>query len=245
MKFILLILVFSVTACTSTSETRKDLNEIYQGAGVEQYFLSDLPEWANFTTLGSCHRSGTIRFFNFKNLSASYALDYEQALQLQYMYNRGLQKASFEQEKKVFNSEDESFIFYNSYEQIIGGGREFVLPKYRRVHVVWIDEAIDNKNTMARLKKLLESPAMEAGHPVLLSMCLSYDKLERFVQKNGFDTYGVKFISMEMFTPYNRNFEMNTFFDIDLEQVMTGKEVHFFAPYIPVQYQSKNNIRKY
>lgn len=241
----LIFLLLLVVGCTSTSATRKDLDEIYQGAGVEHYFLSLVPEWANFTTLGGCHRSGSVYFLNFKNLHASYALDYEQALQLQYMYNLGVQRAQYELGKTVLNNEDESFIFYNSYEQMIGGGREFVVPNFPRVHVVWIDDAINNPAVLERLKKLMNSSIMEAGHPVLMSMCLSHEKMEKFVSRHGFDAFGAKFISMEMFTPYNQNFEMNTYFDIDLEKVMPGKEVYFFAPDIPSQYQDKKNIRKY
>ena len=241
----ILLLLLLTAACGSTSESRKNLNEVYQGAGVEQYFLSELPDWANFTTLASCHRDRNIRFLNFQNLHASYALDYEQSVQLQYMVNRGLQRTSFESGKKVFNNEDESFIFYKSYEQIIGGSREFIQPQYERVHVIWVDDAIKNSEGLNRVKQLMESSQMEKGHPVFFSMCLSYNKLESFIIENGFQSYGVKFISMEMLSPYASDLQLLTYFDLSLENLMPNKNVYFFVPFIPEQYKNKKNIIKY
>lgn len=240
-----LIFLLLLGACAGTSEVRKNLEEVYQSGGVEQYFLPELPDWANFSTLGDCKRTSSVQFLDFPNLSSSYQLNYEQAVQLQYFYNRNAQKMREELGKDIFTAEDQSYLFYNSYEQIIGGSREFIVPTYHRIHVIWIDHALRDKNVMGRLKVLLESNQMNLGHPVLLSMCLSAMDLENFIQRNRLDSYGVKYISMEMFTHYNSQFSPMNYFGLEFNQLMPNKEVHIFVPTVPTQFNHLPNLKKY
>lgn len=240
----LLALIILLTSCAG-SNVRKNLDEIYQGAGVEQYFLPDLPGWANFSTLGGCHRSDAVRYLDFQNVGRSYAMDYEQIIQLQFLYNRQMQAMMAETGKKLLNSEDESFLFYNSYEQIIGGGRDFVIPTYERVHVVWIDPALADKAVEKRLQNFMESKIMELGHPVFMSFCLSFEELEKYIQKNNYNRYGVKALSMEMMSNYGSDFQLRSYESVELSKLMPGKKIYFFAPNIPEQFSKIPNTKSY
>jgi len=238
--FLMLILVcLGAISCASDDNgiLRQDLDQAYIGAGAEQYFLAGVPNWANFSSIGQCKRSEPVRYVNFENLSKSFALSYEQMIQLQFMLNKKFSSYKFSTGRKEIFLKDEHFIFYNVQEQIAGGAREFNVPKFNRIHLIWIDELVKSKIGKAKLKKLMHSSVMEQGHPIFVSTCLSLIELEQFISKNGYTAMGTKGISHEMFTPYNSELKINYEFSIDFSLLLPNKELHLFAPSFPKEFK--------
>ena len=215
------------------------------GAGTEQYHLADLPAWANFSTLASCHRKFPIRYLNFESLHKSYSMNYEQLIQFQYALNRKFQSYKQSTGKEGLFLKDESYIFYNAYEQIVGGGRDFIPPKYHRIHLIWIDPALGDSQAQLRLKKLMQSSKMEQGHPVFVSTCLSALELEEYIVKHDYQKMGVKGISQEMFAPFNTKGDLIGEFRLHFDLLLPNKHLVLFANWLPKEFIGIEQYEKF
>lgn len=238
-----------LVGCASSDDAslKQDLDQVYIGSGIERYALADLPEWANFSSVSSCHHSGPIRYLNFETMYKSYSMEYEQLIQFQHMLNRRFTSYKLSTGRKTIFLKDESYIMHNVHQQIIGGGRDFIVPKFRRIHLIWIDSALSNIQEQKKLKKLMYSAQMEKGHPIFVSACLSSVELEKFISKHGYEKLGVKIISEDMFSPYNDKFKIINEFALDFSLLMPGKELYYFGPFLPKEFKGikKNRIFKY
>ena len=87
---IISVLLFIIYGCSTNngSNSKLDLDQVYIGAGMEKYYLADLPGWANFSSSGKCQRSEPIRFINFESMYKSYSFTYEELIQFQFMLNK-------------------------------------------------------------------------------------------------------------------------------------------------------------
>ena len=155
-KLILIFIIFS-TSCSHDGLKRRNLDEYFIGTGVVKYFLPDLPTWANFSVSGQCHRQENNRYFNYKKLRTSFAMGYEEAVQLQLMYNNEVNNIKIDSNIEVIPFREEERIFYATNDKIQAGIRTFKAPIYKKINVVWIDRAIENKSLQLRLKKLMDS----------------------------------------------------------------------------------------
>jgi hypothetical protein len=230
MKY-LFVLSFIMLSCATTEEGmfKQDLDQVYIGSGIEKYYLSDLPDWSNFSSEAKCNRTTPIRYLNFKDMHASYSLDYEQLIQYQLMLNRRFADYKKSTGRKTVFLKDESFLTFNVHQQIIGGGRDFILPKFNRIHLVWIDFALKSKAELKKLTTLMRSQKMLRGHPVFVSMCLSANEMDDFITKNKFSESGVKGISQSMFTPYNTDFSLDYNYSLDVNKLFKDKAVYLYS----------------
>lgn len=248
MRLVILSLILLV-GCTTSSETnlKQDLDQVYIGSGVERYFLSDVPAWANFSTVASCSRSDSVKFLNFENMYKSYSMDYEQLVQFQHMLNRKFASYKLSTGRKSIFLKDEAYIMHNVHQQVIGGGRDFIVPKFKRIHLVWIDYALKGEVGLKKLKKIMYSSQMEKGHPIFVSTCLSAIEIEQFINKNNFSKFGVKIISQDMFTPYNEKFKIINEFALNFSLLMPNKDLHFFGEFLPKEFKgiSAKKVYKY
>lgn len=241
--------LFLLVGCTTSSEKhlKQDLDQVYISSGVEKYYLSDMPHWSNFSTVASCSRTEPIRFLNFKNMYKSYSMDYEQLIQFQHMLNNKFSSYKHSTGRKTIFLKDESYIMHNVHQQIIGGGRDFIVPNFKRVHLIWIDNAIKSLTAQKRLKKLMYSAVMEKGHPVFISTCLSVIEIEKFINKIELTKFGAKIISQDMFSPYNDHFKIINEFALDFSKLMPNKNLYYFGLYLPKEFKGlkKNKVFKY
>jgi hypothetical protein len=221
------------------------MEQVYMGGGTEQHYLADLPAWANFSAIGSCRRIEPVRFLNFQTLHKSYSMSYEQLVQFQYMLNRKFQSFKKSTGKKQLFLKDESYIFYNVYEQIIGGGKDFIVPKFNRVHLVWIDDALSDKDVAKKLHKLMKTAKMEEGHPVFVSSCLSAIELEKFIVKHGYEKMGVKAISQEMFAPFDHKNNLIGEYRLHFDLLMPGKDLVLFGNAFPKEFKGVSQYKKF
>lgn len=226
------LLVIILTGCPSSPIQKRDvsdMNSVSMGNKFEKYFLPDLPSWANFSTVGKCQRKHQIRYLDFKQLSRSYSLNYEQSIQFQLMVNKKF--LSFTQSTgKGIRLKDESYIFYNSYNQVKGGAKEFKSPNYNRIHVIWIDPILNDNGKIRALRNKLNSSAMESGYPMFMSMCLADYELEAFIEDNKFKDFSVMKISQELFNLYDTDMNKNYSYQIYLDKLLENKEIYLFTP---------------
>ena len=73
-KIIGLIMFVILSSCTSGLKSR-DIEQYYTSSGIEKYFLSDIPEWANFSQSAGCFRTKGIRYFDVNALMKSYSMN--------------------------------------------------------------------------------------------------------------------------------------------------------------------------
>lgn len=248
MRLVILLLYFAI-GCSTTQEKglKQNLDQVYIGSGVERLYLSDLPAWANISTIGSCRRKEPVRYLNFENMYKSYSMNYESLIQFQYMLNRKFVSYKLSTGRPTIFLKDESFIMHNVHEQIIGGGRDFITPKFNRIHLIWIDQAVNNSKKLKKLKSVMYSAKMEKGHPIFVSTCMSSIEVEKFISLNGFTKFGVKIISQEMFTPYGADLKLAGNFTLNFSLLMPGKDLHFFGEYLPKEFFGikDKNVYKY
>lgn len=227
-------LIFAVScASTNSNIESRDLEQIYRGAGVERYFLSDLPDWANFSASAGCKREGVVRYLNFKTINDSYSLGYEELVHLQHMLNKRFDSVRSESENQLY-LKDEAFIYYNVYEQVAGGGREFLLPQFSSISLIWVDPFYGN---LQKVDQLLESEAVGKGHPVIVSSCMKARALEVLAEERGWDRFGVKLISQEMFSPFSTELGLGHDYTLDFSSFLPNKELRLFSPYIPAHFK--------
>ena len=124
----------------------------------------------------------------------------------------------------------------------------FIPPKFNRVHLIWIDQAFQNKLELKKLKKLMKSPEMDKGHPVFVSLCLSKEQLEKFYEVNNFSE-GIKLISYEFFSPYSERGKLRPFQGLNFNKLFVNKKskLYLYQPSrrIPIEFNGKFKLKVY
>lgn len=175
----------------------RDVEQFYTSTGVEKYFLSDIPEWANFSQSAGCFRSKGIRYFDLNALMKSYSLKYAEAIQIQATFNE-----EFLVIKKrpgiVTTMKDEEVLFFKASDRVNSKINFFDAPTFKQIHLIWLDEALIGKKAEDRLRNFLSSSTQDNGYPVLVSACLTRNEIEE-----KFPNLSIKTISAEMFSIYD------------------------------------------
>jgi len=250
LKYILLTLIILLSSCSSKSlknYERRNVEEYYDGIGVVQYFLAELPSWANFSSAGSCHRSLPIRYLHLQNIRNSFSLSYEEAIQFQLMFNELSNQLKTKASAKYIPFKDEEKIFYTVLDKIKAGIRNFVRPKYKVVNLLWLDSALESKKELRKVQALVKSQKFSKGHPVFVSLCLSQVELKNFVRKNGLHLDGAKFLTYEMLNPYNKDSILEPVPMVEINRIFSKKQrINFFLPKEqPSEFKGKFNIHKF
>ncbi len=226
MKIILVTFLFILTSCggqelSDSALKRRSLKEYYISSGEVNYFLPELPSWANYSSAGKCYLDKSVRYLNFEKLRRSLLLSYEEAMQMQLMFNYELQKAGEKKHIETVDFKSEENIFYDVTQKIQQKIRTFNTPSYSRLNVIWIDPFLGEKGA---LKKILDLKEMSLGHPILLSMCLSQRGLENYLKGIKMNNKNIRLISSEAFTPYDQNNEINYQLNINLDDLFNIKK---------------------
>lgn len=151
-------------------------------------------------------------------------------IHLQHMFNRKLYAYRTSSSTVEIPLKDESYVFYNVYQQVLGGRFEFIPPKFSEVSLIWIDHLIAKKSD---LKKLFQHNSILQGHPILLSFCLNSYELENMAKNLGVDDLGLKYLGADMMSVFNANMDSVFQFSLDIQQFLEGKVITLFAPYKP------------
>ncbi|MFT6546407.1 MAG: hypothetical protein ACJAT2_003754, partial [Bacteriovoracaceae bacterium] len=234
LKFLLIGLLFLLGCSTTDADKqlkRRNLDEYFSGSGVVKYFLSDLPNWANFSQTASCQRTISPRYLNINTLISSYSYKYEEAVQLQYMYNVEMNKLKKRTESEYLPFSDEEKLFFTLSDKIQADIRTFRAPTFKRVNLIWIDPLLKNKNGYERLMGLLNGEAMEKGHPVLISLCMNHFEFEDYLSKRGLLNRNIRYIPYEMFSAFSVKGEQEPIFQLHINEFFKNDQRLFL--YIP------------
>lgn len=247
--WVLLFLFCFFSACSQLVADkdfkRVDMNEFYQDSGSNRYFLPVLPRWANFSEAGSCQRSRSLTYLDFDALKKGQYLSYEQFLQLQYLFNLNRDERIQTTKVKALPPKEEEKIFFEALEKIQSSFFPFIKPKFHRLHLIWLDPALNDAKKLKELKKLLESEKMLAGQPVFISLCLAKVEMENFLEKNELNNARVRLIPMELFSIFNTEGARGSHYLLNINSLFdTKQELHLFllgAPR-PSEFEGKFEI---
>ena len=232
----LLLLIFISVSCAEVdlkskkldkTLKRRNLHEYNVSIGLANYFLPELPSWANFSMSGQCHRDSSVKYVDMNKLRRSYDLTYEHAIHIQLMFNYELNKLRANKYVTKVTFEQEEKLFYNVSQKVQENIKAFKVPRFKRVHLIWIDPLIET----GRLKTVLNSTEMELGHPVFLSLCLSRLVMEKKLIELGLNGKNIRLISSELLSPYDDGNRQNYEYNLYINNLFSNdKELYFYVP---------------
>lgn len=182
-------LLFFLVACSGAPNTI-DLGPMpYQSGGTEQFFLPELPTWANGSLSAQCARTFSVRFLDHGPLEKIHALTFVQRVELQTQFNRKW-KERYAAGSASLTPQEEAVLFLEALEQVKGGLKDLRFPTNLPLHIVWWDNIQNEKYTKAWLQNLGNQ-----GNPVVLvSLCTDVVGIEAWIAANGLEEYS--FFSM-------------------------------------------------
>ena len=125
---------------------------------------------------------------------------------------------------------------------------EFKAPTYKRINLVWIDMLKGDLKKIQDLKKLMNSDSMNSGHPVFVSLCMSDDEIENFIEINGFSDMSIRIIPQEMFSIFDENGNMLTHYYLNFNKLFKKEqELYFYLPIkkLPIEFKGNFKIQNY
>lgn len=211
-----LVLLATLTSCGSQAvKTNIDNTAGYRTSGLEQFFLPELPQWANFSSEGRCYKSSSFMYLNFLKLKEAYQLDYHQMVELQAQYNEKLENYFRSTAMRFLKPMEEASFFSNTLEQVRGGVRSLKLPEVKEVEVIWL-EAL----SIVELKKLAKSERFNERLPILFSSCHSKQSLTQLLSSEEIEDLGTYSITAEWLSPYSSEGELKAGLHIELSKLL-------------------------
>lgn len=231
--FLLLISLLLLSSCADTSSQglkSRTIEDFYNPTGVEKYFLTDVPAWANFDQKAGCYRSSNIRYFDLDALMKSYGLTYNKALQTQATFNEEYSQFKESDKKRVTTLKEEELLFYKVSEKVSSKIIFFDPPTFKRINIVWLDEVVGDAKKEKKLKNFLNSKTMDEGAPVLISFCMTREEVEK-----RYPDFNAKMITAELFSVFDSTGNKTPGFKIELDQFFSPSQKLYF-------YSQKNSV---
>lgn len=230
MKYLSFLALLGLISC-STPEVRQDPSQPYRTSGLEQYFLPELPAWANQSPSGQCFKKHSFQYFDFAKLSGVYELKYPELVELQAQYNEKLESYFRSTAVRFVKPVEEAAFFANALENVRGGVKSFKLPPGAlKVDVIWLDRYIA-LNQVAELKKMNEMGRFDERLPILFSSCLSKQDLNQWIIENGLDDVGFHSLTAEWLTPYGSDMNLKPGLHIEVKKMLDPNvQVRFVSP---------------
>lgn len=233
MKLFLLFISFNLlfSSCSSPGFESRSLKQYFVSSGVTRYFLPDVPDWANFSESASCHRKQQVRYFDMKNLRESFSLNYPQSVHFQNMFNVYRYELLESSSLDSLPPKEEEKVFYTVSEKVQSNLYHMAMPKFQRVHLIWIDPLTKDLKGTTKLKRKLNSEEMMQGHPVFISLCMSYHEMNNFLVHHHLTNFNIKLISYEFFSLYDENKEMETFMGLNIRSLFQeSQKLYLYLP---------------
>ena len=222
----LLPLIF--VACATNEDKnfeRVDVKKYYRPSGMIKYFLPDAPNWKNTSYEANCTRSGVHKSLHIENVMGSFGLSYEQAIQMQYLYNVKHRSAVLKKNGSPSLKEEEA-LFFEALDKIKAGQKVFQKPVFKRVNLVWVDGLLEKNGK--ELKQLMNRNSFMQGRPLLISMCLNRAQLINKLKAAKVPYEGSRFITYEMFSFFKSSGEKGAREILDLTQFLSSKQRIYF-----------------
>ncbi|MGE3611105.1 MAG: hypothetical protein AB7I27_16055 [Bacteriovoracaceae bacterium] len=220
MRYLNFLVLLILISCSSTGERHSiDESAAYRTSGVEQFFLPELPAWANSSTSGQCFKTDSLHYLDYSKLFGNYQLKYSEMAELQAQFNEKLEIYFRSASSKFLRPVEEASFFSNALEQVRGGVRLLKLPSVSEVDIVWIDPYI-SQNRIKELKDMAHSSRFDERLPILFSVCLSRHRMNEWIIANDLHEVGFYVISAEWLSPYNAKAELAPGLKLDLNQIL-------------------------
>ncbi len=195
MKLLMMLLLLS--ACSSSVPDDDGSPAPFQGAGHEQFFLPELPHWANGSVAGRCQRAFSVRYLDYVALEKVHGLQYPSRVELQAQFNRRWRERFVGKTTLLLTPQEEAALFLEILGQVKGGLRELRFPVGVPFQLVWWDDLQARADFKAWLSRLAD----EGGAVVLLSLCEGSDGLEAWANQEGLGQLGLFTLGAEVLGP--------------------------------------------
>lgn len=220
MKYLSFLALLSLLSCgTSGPKQNIDPSTGYRTSGLEQFFLPELPEWANFSAPAGCFKKSSFTYLNFPKLKEAYQLSYLEMVELQAQYNERLENYFRSTAVRFLKPVEEASFFSNTLEQVRGGVRSLKLPPVKEVEVIWLESF-----TAKELKSLSQSERFNEKLPILFSSCHSKQSLNQWLAENHLEDSGFYLLTAEWLSPYNTLAEIKAGLHLELNELF-GKNI--------------------
>lgn len=200
MKILSLLFILSITACsTPAPEPFPEQNaRPFQTAGHEQFFLPELPHWANGSIQGRCARNFSVRYLDFTALEKIHGLTYKQSVELQAQFNLRWHQRFADKKILQLTPQEEATLFLETLAQVKAGLQELRFPAAPKTTLVWWDSLTAGPKLRGQLLNLAN-----AGQPVVLvSVCQDQDSLEQILTAEKLDNAGFFVLGSETLTSF-------------------------------------------
>jgi len=222
---ILFLMIFFNCACTSQLKNR-DTSQFYSGMGLEKYFLSEIPSWANFSSQGRCFRTKSLQYLDIGALMKSFNLSYEDSLQIQATFNEEYLTLKKDLSLRL-TFKDLEIIYFKASQKVSSKIKFFDTPDFKTVHLISVDDILSDKTQtrLNKLKKFLQSDVHNDGYPVLISSCMTKTEIEAI-----FPGQSLKILSAELFSSFNEEGEKVPGFNLSLSAFFKShQKIKFYS----------------
>jgi hypothetical protein len=230
MRYLNFFLLLTFISC-SQGEVRQ-IDEVgYRTSGIEQFFLPELPTWANHSASGMCFKKHSFHYLDFNKLSSVYQLNYLELLELQAQYNDRLESYFRSTTLRFLKPVEESAFFANTLENIKGGVRYFKLPEtVNKVVLIFLDRYIA-LGREDEIRKMNEGGKFDEAVPILFSACLSRQDLNQWLIEKNLDQVGFYSLTAEWLSPFDSNLRVGPRISIEVKKLLrTNVEVRPVSP---------------
>jgi hypothetical protein len=220
MKYLSYFLLLLLSSCSGRPRVENGEDAPYRTSGVEQFFLTELPHWANFSQPAQCFKSHSFQYLDFTKLREIHQLSYAQMLELQAQFNERRENYFRSTTYRFLKPIEEASFFSNTLEQVQGGVRLLRFPALvKEASVIWFESFPEQE-----LKRVLKSSAFDEKLPILFSSCRSRGALAQWLLEENLDGLGVYLLSAEWLSPFKKDFAPAPGLSVDLSELL-GKEI--------------------
>jgi hypothetical protein len=231
MKYLSFSLLLILISC-SNGELRKEVSDSpYRTSGLEQYFLPELPAWANNSASGQCFKKHSFQYLDFSKLSSVYQLKYADLIELQAQYNERLESYFRSTAVRFVKPVEEAAFFSNTLENVRGGVKHFKIPpSANQVDIIWLDRYI-SLNRIGELKKMNEMGRFDERLPILFTSCFSKQDLNQWLIENNLDQVGFYTLTAEWLSPFGSDLQMKAGLQLEIKKLLNvNVKVKVIAP---------------
>lgn len=230
-KFLLFFLIIGLTQSCATNDLTysnpQNVEEYYQSKGLTTYILADLPDWANFVSGVSCYRNKSTKFIDVARLKKSFNLSNQDAVYFQFLFNKNITDSLRQYKVEVLTLKEEEIVFFKTLDQVVAKFYRSYLPKFNKISVIWVDSYLGDKSVVTSLKRVFANTKVSQGEPVLMSLCQSFDDLEKLAVKIGHPQS--KIVSSEFFSIFDEENQQRPGFMFNVSNLGQDKAVTVFA----------------
>lgn len=231
MKFLSFSLLLILISCSNGEVQKISDDAPYRTSGLEQFFLAELPAWANVSASGQCFKKHSFQYLDFNKLASVYQLKYPELVELQAQYNERLESYFRSTAVRFIKPVEEAAFFSNTLENVRGGIKHFKLPPVaKQVDIIWLDRYISS-NLVGELKKMNEMGRFDERLPVLFTSCLSKQDLNQWLIENNLDQVGFYSLTAEWLSPYGNDLTMKAGLHLEIKKMMPENvKIKFISP---------------